>query len=232
MHDISLLNLSYLLIPLVFVGWVYARWAGAKFELLYATVRMLVQLIGVGYALVFIFAYQQLWLGMLVVLFMLLVSASIIFRNTQDKSSHNILVIFIALLLATVVNLGLILGWVLDISPLYQPRYVIPLAGMVLLAAMNGLSLAIERFEDEQQRGEAFQNARNTAFKVAMIPQVNSLLAVGLVALPGMMTGQILSGVEPLIAVRYQMMIMIMSISAAGLSIIAYFVLKSYWSRQ
>lgn len=219
----TLWNLAYLLIPLIVVGWVYARWSGAKFELAYATLRMLIQLIAVGYALIVIFTYQHMELGLLIVLFMLLVSSSIIFRNTQDKSPRNFTLIFLAVLLASTVNLALILLVVLELSPLYQPRYVIPLAGMVLSAAMNGISLAIERFEDEQNRGKTFANARNTAFKVAMIPQINSLLAVGLVALPGMMTGQILSGVEPLIAVRYQIMIMIMSVSAAGLSIIVYF---------
>lgn len=231
MHDISLLNLAYLLIPLVFVGWVYQRWAGAKFELPYATLRMLIQLIVVGYVLVFIFTYQQLWLGVLVLLFMLCVSVTIIFRNTQQKTAGNFGRIFFAVLLSSVINLGLIMVVVLSVEPLYQPRYVIPLAGMVLSASMNGISLAIERFEDEQSRGEVFENARNTAFKVAMIPQINSLLAVGLVALPGMMTGQILSGIDPLVAVRYQIMIMVMSVSGAGMSIIFYFALTAV-SRQ
>ena len=59
-----------------------------------------------------------------------------------------------------------------------------------------------------------------------MIPQINSLLAVGLVALPGMMTGQILSGVDPMIAVRYQIMIMSMILSSSGIAIVVYFTLK------
>ncbi len=225
MQTISLINLALLLIPLAFVGVVYTRWAGERFELPYATGRMLIQLIVIGYVLVFIFTYDHLWLGVLILLFMLSVSASIIFRNTNDKSRPNFALIFVATGLASAINLVLVIVAVLLIEPFYQPKFVIPLAGMILSAAMNGISLAIERFEQEKRDGAAFISARRSAFKVAMIPQINGLLAVGVVALPGMMTGQILSGVDPLVAVRYQIMIMVMSVSSAGMSIIFYFLL-------
>ena len=65
-------------------------------------------------------------------------------------------------------------------------------------------------------------SARNAAIEAAMIPQVNALLAVGLVSLPGMMTGQILSGIEPLTAARYQIMVMCMIFSTAGLAAVLY----------
>ncbi len=225
MQTISLIHLAFLLIPLAFVGIVYTRWAGERFELPYATGRMLIQLIVIGYVLVFIFTYDHLWLGVLILLFMLSVSASIIFRNTDDKSRTNFALIFVATGLASAINLVLVIVAVLLIEPFYQPKFVIPLAGMILSAAMNGISLAIERFEQEKRDGAAFISARRSAFKVAMIPQINGLLAVGVVALPGMMTGQILSGVDPLVAVRYQIMIMVMSVSSAGMSIIFYFLL-------
>ena len=70
--------------------------------------------------------------------------------------------------------------------------------------------------------GKEFTPARNTALNTALIPVINSLFAVGLVSLPGMMTGQILSGVSPLIAVRYQIMVMFMVFGASGLSCITY----------
>jgi putative ABC transport system permease protein len=83
---------------------------------------------------------------------------------------------------------------------------------------MNAVSLAAERFMSEREDGLAYEDARRRAFKAAMIPVVNSLFAVGLVSLPGMMTGQILSGVSPLIAARYQIVVMSMLFGAAGLS--------------
>ena len=83
---------------------------------------------------------------------------------------------------------------------------------------MNSVSLAAERFETEMARGSSYIEARNTALKTALIPITNSLFAVGLVSLPGMMTGQILSGVPPLVAVRYQIMVMCMLFASAGLT--------------
>lgn len=234
-QTIALSQLFYLFIPLLFVGVVYARWTGSRFEMAYATGRMLIQLIAIGYVLIFIFSNKQLWLGLLILLFMLSLSAVIIFRNTRDKTRRNFTRIFMAVGLSSVINLVLVIFVVLEITHFYEPRYVIPLAGMILSNAMNGISLAVERFEEEYDRhtnatphaNTVFVEARRIAFKAAMIPQINALLAVGLVALPGMMTGQILSGIDPLIAVRYQILIMIISLSGAGMSIIFYFILRS-----
>jgi len=91
---------------------------------------------------------------------------------------------------------------------------------------MNTVSLAGERFFTEQERGKNYREARKIALETAMIPQINALLAVGLVSLPGMMTGQILSGIEPLTAARYQIMVMCMIFSTAGLSAVTYMSLK------
>jgi putative ABC transport system permease protein len=84
------------------------------------------------------------------------------------------------------------------------------------------VSVAAERFAMEIKQGMDSVNARNHAFKAGLIPIFNSLLAVGLVSLPGMMTGQILSGVSPLIAVRYQIVVMCMITGAAGMATALY----------
>jgi len=97
---------------------------------------------------------------------------------------------------------------------------------MIFANSMNTISLAGERFHAERGRGEDYLSARRLAMEAAMIPQVNALLAVGLVSLPGMMTGQILSGVEPLTAARYQIMVMCMIFSTAGLAAVLYMALK------
>jgi putative ABC transport system permease protein len=89
---------------------------------------------------------------------------------------------------------------------------------MIFAASMNSVSLAAERFISEIQSGTSYSVARSQALKVSLIPITNSLFAVGLVSLPGMMTDQILSGVSPLIAVRYQVMIMCMVFASSGIS--------------
>ena len=159
-------------------------------------------------------------------MFMLLVSSWISLRNSQDKSLAQFYKITLAISISSFLHLILIINFILDLDTFYEPKYVIPIAGMILANSMNVLSIAIERFEKEIARNETFEIARNTAFKSALIPQINSLLAVGLVSLPGMMTGQILSGVDPLIAVRYQIMVMATILSSAGISMVIYFILK------
>jgi len=161
---------------------------------------------------------------------MIVVASWITLRNTSDKTFNHYFQILLSVAIAGLINLILIIGFVLELENLYEPRYVIPLAGMIFANTMNALSLAVERFEKEIERS-SFEEARRIAFKACMIPQINSLLAVGLVALPGMMTGQILSGIDPLIAVRYQIMIMAMTLSSAGISAVVYFLLKAKLSK-
>jgi putative ABC transport system permease protein len=93
---------------------------------------------------------------------------------------------------------------------------------MIFSNAMNSVSIAAERFETELDRNSTPIQARNIAMNAAMIPLVNSLFAVGIVSLPGMMTGQVLSGISPLIAARYQILVMCMLFSASGISAACY----------
>ncbi len=103
-----------------------------------------------------------------------------------------------------------------------MPNYVVPLAGMIFANSMNTVSLAAERFESECRGGTGVIEAKHIALQTGLIPVINSMFAVGLVALPGMMTGQILSGVSPLIAARYQIMVMCMLFGASGISAFCY----------
>jgi putative ABC transport system permease protein len=119
-------------------------------------------------------------------------------------------------------TLALITQGVLTLDPWYTPQSMIPIAGMIFANAMNSVSLAAERLDAEIGRNVAYDDARKIALQSSLIPVINSLFAVGLVSLPGMMTGQILSGVSPLIAVRYQIMVMCMVFGASGIAT-AYF---------
>lgn len=225
MQNISFYNLTLTIIPLVIVWFFYKKWTNNSSEIIISTIRMLVQLLAIGYILIFIFENKKLYLGILILLLMIIISSFITIRNTKEKSKSHFLQIFLSILGAGSINL-LVIVLVLNLEYNYEPRYIIPLAGMIFANTMNALSLAIERFEKEIEREDNFEIAREIAFKACMIPQINALLAVGVVSLPGMMTGQILSGVDPLIAVRYQILIMTMVLSSAGISTIIYFLLK------
>lgn len=228
MQNISFYNLLLTLIPLTIVWYYYRKWTNNKTEIIISTTRMLVQLLTIGYVLIFIFENKNIYLGIAIITFMVVVSAFITLRNTSIKTKKHYIQIFLSILISGLINLFIII-LVLNLEYAYEPRYIIPLSGMVFANTMNALSLAIERFEKEIKRTN-FENAREIAFKACMIPQINALLAVGLVSLPGMMTGQILSGIDPLIAVRYQIMIMTMILSSAGISAVIYFKLKKFTS--
>jgi putative ABC transport system permease protein len=132
---------------------------------------------------------------------------------------------FIAIATGGLFTLVMVTFGVLKLDPWYEPHFLIPLAGMIFANAMNAVSIAAERLESELAKQTSFEEARSDTYKAALIPIINSLFAVGLVSLPGMMTGQILSGVDPLIAVRYQMMVMLMVLGSAGISVAVYLVL-------
>jgi putative ABC transport system permease protein len=198
------------------------RWSQGYGRALQAIARMLVQLTLIGYVLVYIFQAES---GLIIsgVLTVMLVAASWIALNTVDMAKGSL---FPASLYSVAIGGGttllLITQGVLSLKPWYQPNVIIPLAGMIFSASMTNISLALERLCAELNNGTGFQRARDIAFRTSMIPVINSFLAVGLISLPGMMTGQILSGVSPLIAVRYQIMVMCMIFGAAGLSTVCF----------
>ena len=226
MELIPVQNLLFMLLPLAVVGYYYYRWTDSSTEVLYATLRMVVQLILIGYILIYIFKNDSWYLGFFIIFFMIVMSSFIALRNIEKKNIATYSLLFFSIAVGGTINLILIIEFVLDLTPFYEPRYVIPIAGMIYANSMNAVSLAAERFEKELKL-LTIEEAKRIAFKASMIPRINSFLAVGIVALPGMMTGQILSGVDPLVAVRYQIVIMAMVLGSSGISVILYLKMAS-----
>ncbi|GHA08041.1 iron export ABC transporter permease subunit FetB [Arenicella chitinivorans] len=225
MQTIPLFNLSLVLIPALLVVWILWRWSAEPGSALYALARMVIQLILIGFVLTYLFAAEHALMVAAILSVMLLVSAWIALRSVPERRTT---LYFKALLATGAVNvllLILITQAVLTSDPWFQPNQVIPLAGMIFAVGMNAISLFAERFYAELESKASTIKARNTAYRATLIPTLNSLLAVGLVSLPGMMTGQILSGVSPLIAVRYQIMIMLVLFSSSGLTAFAFYYL-------
>ena len=221
MYLIPLEHIAYIFIPLVAVAYIYFKWVGSRYEIAVASLRMIVQLLLIGYVLIYLFENDSILLGATVIFVMIGVSSLITLRNIEHKSLHIYGIIFLSIAMGGSINLFIVIDWVLELNPLYEPKYVIPLAGMIYANAMNSVSLAAERFSNEIHVN-SYEKARGIALKASLIPRINALLAVGLVSLPGMMTGQILSGVDPLIAVRYQIVVMAMILGSSGLSVICY----------
>ena len=224
-NEISLFSLSFALIPVVFVFIIYTMWSLKTGNLLYSLARMLIQLLMIGYVLTFLFQTDNSWLIIFLLTIMLIAASWIALgpiNLTNNQANQQKRKLFSYAILSILAGGGftlfIITQGVLQLKPWFMPQYMIPLAGMVFASAMTSISLVAERFQAEWVREGNYTEARNIAFQASMIPMINSLFAVGLVALPGMMTGQILSGVDPLIAVRYQIMVMLMLLGSSGIS--------------
>lgn len=214
---------------LVFVAIGVAHWQrlGLAKSLFVGAVRAVVQLVAVGYVLVYVFAADRWWM-VLLVLAIMLIAATVTATDRRSKSSKTkdrgalLRITGVALLLGAGLSLAYVSEIVLRVTPWYEPRYLIPLFGMIAGNAMNGAALTAERLASEiTAHRDAIEvhlalgasPARATAEPVrraltaALIPTINGLMVVGLVQLPGMMTGQILAGQSPLLAVRYQIVI-------------------------
>ncbi len=196
---------------------------GQERELLWASVRMVLQLFAIGYLLHLIFAVS----APLPVLLILLVMAGFSIQVLGGRVKGKMPAFYRVVGSAIIIGCGGITFFfcllVIGLHPWYDPRYLIPLAGMIIGNSMNGASLAAERLAAEMRERreeieaalclgatsrQASRDAVRSAFRAALIPTTNTMAAMGLVFLPGMMTGQILSGTAPVLAVKYQIAIM------------------------
>jgi putative ABC transport system permease protein len=216
-ETIPIWNLAIGLLPAVVVLVIIYRWELEVRTAIWALVRMLVQLFAVGYVLVHIFQTDNPWL-ILAVLVVMLSAASWIALGPVRKQPNLYPKAWLSIAVGGGFTLALITQGVLRLEPWFAPRFIIPLGGMIFANAMNAISISAERFYAETSSGAEYSAARQTALRAALIPLTNSLLAVGIVTLPGMMTGQILSGVDPLVAATYQIMVMGMVFGSGGIA--------------
>jgi UDP-glucose/iron transport system permease protein len=207
-------------------------------QLAIATLRMIVQLLLVGLVLTTLFSLvSPIWTA-LAALAMVLFAG----REVMARQEHRLrgfwsygLGTGCMLVAASLVTI-FALRTQLQANPWYHPRYTLPLLGMILGNMMTGISLGLHTLTSglirdkaavEAQlmlgatRREALLPAMRSALRSALMPIVNSMAATGLVSLPGMMTGQILAGVQPVEAVKYQLLVMFLIAGGTGLGAVA-----------
>ena len=223
---ITLQGLVLAFLPAAIVIGIMFRWAAGAQTAVYATLRMLIQLLLIGYVLVYIFEADHPGIIIAVLAIMLVLASWIAIRPIRIKQPHLYLNALAAISVGGLVTLVLVSQFVIGVEPWFNPSYVVPLAGMIFAGSMNTVSLAAERFQAEIDKEISYVEARRTALQASLIPMTNSLFAVGLVSLPGMMTGQILSGISPLIAAKYQIVVMAMLFGSSGISAALYLVLS------
>lgn len=201
---------------------------GLEKELAVGVVRTFIQLMIVGYVLSYVFASQRLLYTVLML--GLMISVAAVNAAKRGKGIPGALRI---VLLGIVISEGLSLILLLLIGIPGTPQYIIPLSGMIIGNAMVASGVTLNRLysEFDLRRGEvelalslgavpkkASLSVVKAAVKAGMIPTIDSMKTVGLVQLPGMMTGQILAGADPLQAVRYQILVMFMLSGATAIT--------------
>jgi len=204
-------------------------------DLLWGTVRTFAQLFMVGYILQFIFRLNNPWAVLGLYTWMIFWAAVSIRGRVDEKSVSIFGPTFVSMVLSYMVVIVFVTAGVVQVKPWYTPQYFIPLGGMIIGNSMTAISIALERmFSDIRRRreeielafcmGATFQEAtteiRRDAVRAGMIPSINALMTVGLVSLPGMMTGQILAGTDPTLAIRYQILVMLMLVASTALGTI------------
>lgn len=224
LQTIPLFNLSIAFLPALVTIFILFKWSLNSSNAIYAISRMLVQLLLIGYFLTYIFESDSSGIVIIILAVMVFFSSWIALGTISEHRMALYKYAFLSIGVGGGLTLILITQSVLDIDPWYLSQSMVPIAGMIFANAMNSVSLAAERLDAEISRNVPFDEARNIAMQSSLIPVINSLFAVGLVSLPGMMTGQILSGVSPLIAARYQIVVMCMILGSAGIST-AYFLI-------
>ncbi|MHB1405245.1 MAG: ABC transporter permease [Desulfitobacteriaceae bacterium] len=205
-------------------------------EILIASVRMTVQLVLVGYLLAYVFANSHPLYTIVIIAVMEVFAVFNIFKRVKRQVSLKLKrIIALSMIGGSLVSTLYFILVVINIAPWYEPRYFIPIAGMLIGNAMTGISLGVSRLVDGMHSQKhlvettlmlgatpkmASRNIINNTYDAAIMPTINSMVGMGIVFLPGMMTGQILSGASPLLAIEYQIAIMLGIMGSVSLTVI------------
>ncbi len=226
------------LLVLALVGLSVRLQLGIGLQLTIAALRTTAQLLLVGLILKQVFEQAQLSWILLIMLVMLTVAAWEILARQKRKIKGwwgfgiSAFALFVSSFLITIIALL----FIIKTDPWYTPQYAIPLLGMLLGNTMNGIALGMDRLVQTawQQRAiieqrlmlgqtamQAVREIKHESMRAGMIPIINAMAAAGIVSLPGMMTGQILAGSEPIEAVKYQILIMFLITAGTGFGVVA-----------
>ena len=225
-------SLIYLLLIIVLLIMKKAKIDQTKL-LLVASFRMTVQLVLAGFVLTYILENPHPIFVIIYIVVMVIFSAYRVLSKNQVLNNQFKLVILGSIAL-TGVSILIFFVVIVVAEDFFNPQYTIPIAGMIIGNVMTGLSLGLKTFSDnfksDRNRIEVLLNLGvhprnvllplvNNAIEVALLPTINSMLGMGIISLPGMMTGQILSGTRPTTAIMYQIAIMIALCAATSLSV-------------
>lgn len=220
------LSLIFVAIPL---GLTLFLKLGLEKDIIIATVRSVIQLLIIGYILTFVFESDSVIFIILMILLMIAAASQNVVKKGTGIPGITAIIIF-TLFAVEAVSMGILLGF--SIIPA-EPEQIIPISGMVIGNCMVLSLLFLNKFKDELVAGEevielilsfggapeaAISRSLKSSIRTSMIPTIESMKTMGLVQLPGMMSGLIIGGADPLEAVMYQLLILFLILTTAALS--------------
>lgn len=240
---------AYLFI-IVLLAIVRLRGIPREKEIVLSSIRMTLQLILTGYILMYLFQNSHPIITIIVIGMMQTFAIYNIFKRAKVKLPQKLKkIIAISMVAGTTSSLLYFILVVIHLSPWYDPRYFIPIAGMLIGNSMTGISLGVNKLVDGMTAQKhliesalmlggtpkmASKEIVDNAFDSAILPTINSMVGMGIVFLPGMMTGQILSGTSPVTAIEYQIAIMLGILGSVSLTVILFVQLgyKTFFNEQ
>lgn len=247
----DIINITWLQLGIGFLIMLLPAWilwkyrTGLNKKMLTASVRMVLQLLFVGYYLEYLFLYDNPWINAAWIFVMVVVADFATIDRSELKRKMSVLIpIFGATFLGIIIIDLFFLEAVIQLPKLLAAQYTIPITGMVLgnclrsnVIGINAFYYSLDEHKERYQfflacgatRQEALQPFISTALQKSANPTLASMATIGLVSLPGMMTGQILSGSSPLIAIKYQIMIMVAIFSGTILSVFLGILFTNYF---
>lgn len=242
--------LAAFLFIIVLLVIVKVRGISREKEILISSIRMTAQLILTGYILVYLFKHIHPLLTIAVVIIMEIFSIYNIYKRAKFKLSKSLKkIIAVSMSFGTLSSITYFLFVVVQTNPWYDPRYFIPITGMLIGNSMTGISLGVTKLVDGMYTNRhlvesalmlgatpkaATKEIVDHAFDSAILPTINSMVGMGIVFLPGMMTGQILSGTSPVTAIEYQIAIMLGILGSVALTVIIFVQLgyKTFFNKE
>lgn len=243
------LSIAYIFVLLLLVIF-KSRGIKREKQILIASTRMTVQLTLMGYVLMFVFNNPSWWLTSLMITIMITFAIYNSIKRVKTKMSKELKeIIAFSMICGALATATFFIIIVLQVRPWFNPQYFIPITGMIIGNSMTGIALGANKLcsdiEDKRIEIEnslmlgaspvvATKEIVNNAFDSAILPTMNNMLTMGIVSLPGMMTGQILSGTFPLTAIKYQIGIMLAILGSTALATVLFVTLgyKTFFTKD
>lgn len=237
--NLSILRLSIAYV-FVFIMLIIFKSRGIKRErqIIIASTRMTIQLIIMGYILMFVFNNPSWWLTSIMIVVMISFAIYNSIKRVKYNMSYELKkIIAFAMTFGSLLTATFFIIIILGVQPWFNPQYFIPISGMIIGNSMTGIALGANKLcsSIEEKRIEienslmlgaspaaATKEIVNNSFDTAILPTMNNMLTMGIVSLPGMMTGQILSGTFPITAIKYQIGIMLAILGSTAVSTVIF----------